>query len=445
MIARSKGRSRPIWTARSIAHASIAAIRSGSKNDIGYNSDGAVDMFRIRGGHCDFRSRYVRTPRYVIERRERRALFGAYRNKYSSDPLVREVSMNTANTTPIVHAGKLFSLKESSPPMLMDPHTLETFEEHDFGGAMEAESFTAHPKIDPATGEMLAFSYEARGELSDDLAIHFFAADGALDRTVWVKAPAVTMMHDWAITDKHVVLPTTGMVTSLERLHAGLNHWAYDPAQPCHVGIMPRDGEAKDMRWFKGPPDRAMLIHTTNARTVGNKVILDAPVARGNFNPQFPNLDGGSFDHEARKNTVRRWTFDLDSTSDGWDEEIIFPGICPTSFTRMDDRFLTRDFRWSFNLLSDVDPAMGRASKRRPARAGDQRLVPLRPRDPARRQVYRRADPFAVRTQFRAAPRRCAGRGWIPDRRRQRFCPDAQRIDHCRCDALGGWALSLAC
>jgi carotenoid cleavage dioxygenase len=324
-------------------------------NDIPFNSDGAVDMFRIRNGHVDFRSRYIRTPRYVAERKERRALFGVYRNKYTNDPSAREMSMNTGNTTPIVHAGKLFSLKESSPPMLLDPHTLRTVEEHDFGGKLTAKSFTAHPKIDPRTGEMIAFSYEAKGDLSDDLAVHFFDPQGNLTRSVWFKAPVVSMMHDFMITEKHVILPTTGMVTSRERLLQGLNHWAYDPSVPAWVAILPRDGDARDVQWFRGPPDRAMLIHATNARTVGDKVILDAPVARGNFNPQFPNIDGSPFDNEARKNTMRRWTFDLNSRGEGWEEEVIFRAIEPTSFSRMDDRYITQDFRYSFNLLSDPE------------------------------------------------------------------------------------------
>lgn len=323
--------------------------------DIPFNSDGMVDMFRIRNGHCDFRTRYVRTPRYVIERRERRSLFGVYRNRNTNDPLVADVSMNTANTTPIVHAGKLFSLKESNPPMRMDPHTLETFDEYTFEGTMTAASFTAHPKIDPRTGEMLAFSYEAKGDLTDDLAIHFFDPVGTLERTVWVKAPAVTMMHDWAITDKHVILPTTGMITDRARLQAGQDHFYYDPHQPSYVGIMPRDGTAADMRWFRGPPDRSMVVHTLNARTVGDKVILDTPVGGGNFNPQFANYDGSPFDHGARANTIRRWTFDLSSSSETWEEEILFPGIMPTSFARMDDRYLTQDFRWSFNMLNDPE------------------------------------------------------------------------------------------
>jgi carotenoid cleavage dioxygenase len=140
-------------------------------------------------------------------------------------------------------------------------------------------------------------------------------------------------------------------------LQAGLLHWAYDRHVPAWVGILRRDGDAGDVRWFKGPHDRAMLVHSTNARTEGNKVIVDAPVARGNFNRQFPNLDGSAFDEEAGRHTIRRWTFHLDrSGDDAWEEEILFPQIRPTSFSRMDDRYLTQPFRYSFNML--IDPTL---------------------------------------------------------------------------------------
>jgi len=324
-------------------------------NDIPYNADGAVDLFRFRGGHVDFRTRYIRTPRYVAERAARRALFGVYRNRYTDDASVAGMSVNTGNTTPLIHAGKLYCLKESSPPMLVDPHSLKTLGEYTFEGRLQAQTFTAHPKIDPLSDEMIGFSYEAKGDLTDDLAVQFFDASGRLTREVWLKAPIVSMMHDFAITQQHVILPTTAMVTSLERLKQGLNHWAYDRNTPAWVGILPRDGEARDVRWFKGPHDRAMLIHATNARTEGSKVIVDAPVARGNFNPQFPNLDGSAFDEEARRNTIRRWTFDLSQAGDeAWQEEILFADIKPTSFSRMDDRYLTLPFRYSYNLLSDA-------------------------------------------------------------------------------------------
>ena len=322
-------------------------------HDTPYNADGAVDLFRFHGGHVDFRSRYVRTPRFLAERKAHRALFGLYRNRLTSDQSVRDVSHNTANTTPIVHGGMLFSMKEESPPTRLDPHTLDTIGEWDFDGNLRATSFTAHPKIDPFTGEMIAFSYEARGDCSDDLAVFVFDRDAKLKHQIWFKSPVVSMMHDMAITDRHVILPTTSMVTSPERLQRGELHWAHDPSVPAYVAIVPRDGAAADVRWFRGTPEQAMLIHTTNAWSEGNKVILEAPVASENFHPYFPRIDGTRSDPSKYVPTLRRWTFDLDAPGDSWQEEILFGGMKVTTFTRIDDRFLTRRQRYSYMLMSD--------------------------------------------------------------------------------------------
>lgn len=322
-------------------------------DDTPYNSDGAVDQFRFYDGHVDFLSRYVRTERFLAERKAHRALFGRYRNRSTSDPSVRHLSHNTANTTPIVHGGMLFSMKEESLPTRMDPSTLDTLGEWNFSGKITAKTFTAHPKLDPFTGELIAFSYEAKGDCSDDIAVYVIDKNAAVTNEIWFKVPVVSSMHDMAITDRHVILPTTGMVTSPERLQRGELHWAYDPTVPAHVAIVPRNGKAKDVRWFHGTPDQAMLVHTTNAWSEGNKVILEAPVAAENFHPYFPRVDGLPNDPARYVPTMRRWTFDLDSNSDGWQEEILFGGMKVTSFTRIDDRYLTRKNRYSFMMTSD--------------------------------------------------------------------------------------------
>jgi carotenoid cleavage dioxygenase-like enzyme len=330
-------------------------------DDTPYNSDGAVDLFRIADGHVDFRSRYIRTPRYEAEREARRALFGRYRNISTAEPAVQHLSLNTGNTTPMVHHGLLFSMKEDSPPMAMNPDTLETIGEWNFGGQMRAKTFTAHPKIDPNTGEMIAFAYEATGDATNDLAVFIFDRHGKLTREWWFKSPVVSMMHDMAITDRHIILPTTGVITDRERLAAGKVHWTYDSRVPCHVAIIPRDGETRDIRWFHGTPAQNMMAHTTNARTEGNKIILDAPVASNNFHPYFPNADGTEFEISGVSPTIRRWTFDLGSNRDTWDEEILFDGMRGTSMVRIDDRYLTRPFRHSYMLMVDPNLPFDRA------------------------------------------------------------------------------------
>lgn len=325
-------------------------------DDTPYNADGAVDLFRFANGHVDFRTRYIRTARYQAEAEARRALFGKYRNRGTSDPQVRGLSHNTGNTTPMVHHGLLFSMKEDSPPMALNPQTLETLGEWDFHGQMRAKTFTAHPKIDPATGEMIAFAYEAGGDATDDLAVFIFDAQGKLKREWWFKAPVVSMMHDMAITDRHIILPTTGVTTSRERLAAGQIHWTYDRSLPAHVAIIPRDGEVKDIRWFRGTADQNMLAHTTNAWSEGDRVILEAPVASNNFHPYFPNTDGSAFDVAGVSPTMRRWTFDLSSKDEGWREEILFDGLRGTSLVRIDDRYMGQRFRYSYMLM--VDPSL---------------------------------------------------------------------------------------
>src|SRR5690606_39933329 len=115
------------------------------ENDVLYNSDGAVDLLRIRNGYADFKSRYVRTERFIAERNARRALFGRYRNRSTNEPEARDLSLNTANTTPIYHPGKFFAMKPDGAPTLMTPPTRETLGEPDFGGRMTAKPFTVHP------------------------------------------------------------------------------------------------------------------------------------------------------------------------------------------------------------------------------------------------------------------------------------------------------------
>ena len=323
-------------------------------NDALFNEDGAADMFRFNNGSVDYVSRYIHTERFIAERKARKALFGLYRNKYTSDPSVQGLSHNTANTQPVFHAGKLFFLKESNLPMQMHPHTLATMGEYDFGGQLKSQTFTAHPKIDTRSGEMIAFGYEAKGDVTDDIVILWIDRNGKITRDLWFKVPAISMMHDMAITDSHIIIPTTGYRTSMDRLKAGKVHWAHDRAAPTYVAVIPRDAQdAKEVRWFEGPGEQ--MMHTVNAISDGNKILLDAPVSPSNPYPWIENLDGTPFDPKAGFMTIRRWEFDLGGNSKTWKETNLFPRHGSSSgLSRMDDRFVGQEFRYSFMGYNDT-------------------------------------------------------------------------------------------
>ncbi len=254
------------------------------------NADGYISAFRFKGGKVDFKGRWVRTHRLQKEREARRQLYGYYRNPYTDDESVRDPRhpnlRTVSNTAPLIHAGKLFTLKEDGLPHQIDPNSLETIGPWTFNDAWKAETFSAHPKLDPLTGEMVAFGYEATGLASDDLFIYTIDRAGHVRHEVRVKVPYVSIIHDCALTHRHVVIPFGGYVTSAERLSAGKIHWGWDDHKPGYIGVMPREGTAKDMRWFKGP--LRCMMHTFNAYSDGNKVILYAPFWESNFFPFFP-------------------------------------------------------------------------------------------------------------------------------------------------------------
>ncbi|MFD1788275.1 carotenoid oxygenase family protein [Sphingomonas floccifaciens] len=324
-------------------------------DDSVFNQDGYVSRFRFRDGKVSYKGRWVETERYRNNRAAGRQLYGYYRNPYDCEPAVAHVAepwRNTAaNTSVEVHAGRLFALKEDARPIEIDPITLETRGFHDFDGGYSSQTFTAHPKIDPVTGEMLTFGYEATGLASDDLFFYVIDRAGRVTRETRLKVPYVSMIHDWAITEKHVIFPVFGYVTDMERLQAGKIHWTWDSTVPTWYGILPRDGEARDVRWFKGP-NRA-IVHTFNARTVGDTVILEAPIFETNPFPFFPFADGSKWDPVKSRSLIRRLTFDLNSKDDGCSEEVLFPGQAVVDLGRVDERFMGRDTRYAYTSFND--------------------------------------------------------------------------------------------
>lgn len=301
------------------------------KNDwaTGFNGDGHVTALFFKDGRARLKSRYVGTERLHAEAAVRRRLFGVYRNRYTNDPSLSKLkSLTAANTHIYWHGGRLFTLKEDSLPFEIDPYTLEAKGSWDFHGKYSAVCMSAHPKIDPVTGEMICYGYQAKGDLTNDIAVYTVAPSGHITKEVWLKMPYVGMIHDICLTQKHIVFPVVGNVTSLARLHAGEPMWEWDITKPTMVGILPRDGEAKDVRWFKGP--NRSTLHFMNAVTHGDKVVMELPVGD---KPGAPQL-------------VRRWTFDLNSKDDNFGEDpmVISPGLLP----RMDDRYLSMPYQYGF-------------------------------------------------------------------------------------------------
>jgi len=319
--------------------------------NIPFDGEGHVSMFRFQNGHVTFRSRFVRTQRFKAQERAGRGLFGVYRNRLTDDPSVAGVSRGTANTAIVQHAGKLFALKEDSPPVVIDPITLDTLDDYyTFNGGLRSLTFTAHPKLDRARGEMIGFGYEAKGDGSDDVAIYTIDSTGQVRSEVWVKVPYVGMLHDFAVTERHIALLCIPMATNLERMRRGGVHFAWDSTLPTWLGVMRRDGDGTDIRWFKGPERCA--THVMGAFSDGHRIYVDMDMALKNQFPFFPNLHGEPFDPRAAAGHITRLSVDVSHASvSNYEMETLFPqtGVLP----RQDDRYQTHPYRYGYMVCLD--------------------------------------------------------------------------------------------
>ncbi|MXP27105.1 lignostilbene alpha-beta-dioxygenase [Altererythrobacter indicus] len=319
-------------------------------DDIWFNGDGMVTRIRFKDGNVSLQQRWARTEKFTAEREAGRALFGAYRNPLTDDASVTGKVRSTANTNVVLHAGKLLALKEDSPPVWMDPETLETIDPvYDFGGRMTSETFTAHPKIDARTGEMLAFGYAAKGLCTRDMVFYVINAVGEIDHEVWFEIPYYCMMHDFGFTDDYVVFHVVPIVGSWERLESGLPHFGFDRARPVHLGILPRRGQAEDIRWFSAPT--CFASHVMNAHNVGTKVHFDVPMASGNMFPFFPDTEGAPFNPVEAAACMTRWSVDMAANSD----DIAMTPLSDLvgEFPRIDDRFAGQANRYGWQLVQD--------------------------------------------------------------------------------------------
>ena len=217
---------------------------------------GMVHGVRLRDGRAEwYRNRWVRT----------KALRGE--SMIKPDGTV-DRSVGVANTHVIAHAGRIMALVESSFPHVLTPE-LATVGPCDFDGRLTT-AMTAHPKTDPVTGELHFFGY---GFAPPFLTYHRLSAAGELVTSAEIAVPGPTMMHDFAITDRHAVFLDLPMTFSLERLSRGMPY-GWDEAYGARIGLMPlaRPGE---VTWFDVDP--AYVFHVGNAATdASGRVVLDA-------------------------------------------------------------------------------------------------------------------------------------------------------------------------
>jgi carotenoid cleavage dioxygenase-like enzyme len=289
------------------------------------SGDGMISAIRVAGGRASFAIRYVQTERHRAEVAAGRALFGKYRNPYTDRPEAAGIDRTVANTTPVWHAGRLLMTKEDGRPYRVNPRTLETLGRYDFGGKLKSQTVTAHVRIDPETGELFFFGYEADGLASTKVAYGVVDRHGTLEREQWFDAPYCSMMHDFTITKNYALFPVYPTTCDAQRVRAGGDHWVHEMDRDSWVGVMPRDGSVAEMRWFRGPKG-VSCYHMLNAFEDGDgRIHFDQCLSSVNAFPFIQRASGLNIAPGESGSRLERWSIDLRQGSDRVTETVIGP------------------------------------------------------------------------------------------------------------------------
>lgn len=326
-----------------------------------FAGDGMIHAFTVGDGKVAYRNRYVRTPKWRLENEHGRSLFGGF-NPLLADPIAQGHDSGVANTNIVFHAGRLLALEEGHMPFEVAPGSL------DARGYVEAyrDRTTAHPKLDPKTGEMVWFGYGVGPmPLGAGMSYGVTDAQGRVVRRDDFQAPYSAMVHDFLVTENYVLFPILPLTGSLERAMKGLPAYAWEPEKGGYVGVMRRDADVSTIRWFN--VEACYVFHPMNAWEEDGRIVAD--VFRYDNAPLFPLADGRPGARAAAR--LARWTFDLTGASDAIREEAL--DDLDGEFPRFDERFAGSAYRhgWfagdttgsgsvKMNAIAHIDLASGR-------------------------------------------------------------------------------------
>ncbi len=292
--------------------------------------DAMVHGLRIRDGRVEwYRNRWVRTDR--VSR-----AFGEL-----AAPGPRHGLCDNCNGNLIRHAGRTYAVGDAGALPTELSGELATVARSDFDGTLPA-GFSAHPEIDPLTGEMHAIAYYHELPHIQYLII---GVDGRVRKAEPISMKNTPMMHAFSLTERYAVIYDLPVTFSPAAAAAGSRlPYAWDDSHGARLGVLPREGGDADVLWMDVDP--CYVFHPLNAYETDRRIVIDL-IRHERVFDRDPLLPGES------NPTLWRWTVDLPSgmvTERQLDDYV-------QEFPRIDDRYKGSRNRYGFTTA--VRPEAG--------------------------------------------------------------------------------------
>ncbi len=301
-----------------------------------FMGDGMVHGIRLREGRAEwYRNRYVGSTA-IAQLRGDDDIPGPNWNDSGHGP----------NTNVGGFAGKTWAMVEAGGCPVELTYELETVGRNDFEGTLPG-AFTAHPKIDPDSGEMHAMVY-AWAEWMDHVQYVVVGPDGRVSKTVDIPLPGMTMLHDMSLTRNFAVVYDQPVTVDFDLAFAGRFPFRWNADYGNRVGLLPRDSAGPDdITWIDVPV--GYCFHPLNSYdTSDGGVVIDLCV----YDRMFDQDILGPFENMAR---LERW--ELNPSARSVSTTVI--DETANEFPRHRGSLTAKPYRYGYCASPSTDPAAG--------------------------------------------------------------------------------------
>ena len=305
-----------------------------------FDGDGMIHAIQFGDGVPTYRNRWVKNDGFKIEQEQGDWVYKGMNSML--DPTPNRVpeggppSKNLANTAFAYHNQTLYALHEGSQPTVIDLPTLDTVGPTDFEGKLN-HVFSAHPKVDRKTGEMMTYGYSFAEPY---VTYSVIDQHGALVHSTPITIPKPVFMHDFAVSESHTIFLDFPITLDIERAISGGPALDFEPEHGSRIGVMPRYGSDADVRWFE--VETGVVVHTANAWDDGDEVVLQASRSKNADIAGAGTSEGNNLTENQGK--LYEWRINLKTG------EVVERTLSevPCDFTRVNDTYACYPTRYAY-------------------------------------------------------------------------------------------------
>ena len=279
-----------------------------------FDGDGMIHMMRFHKGKAEYRNRFVRTRGFMAEQQAGHSLWAGLmedpRKSLRPGGCTQGALKDSSSTDVVVHAGMILStFYQCGEGYRLDPYTLE---QTGIERWVPLDGISALTKLDEETGELLFFNYSKHAPY-----MHYGVVDrlNRLTHMTPIPLPGPRLPHDMAFSKNYSILNDFPLFWDPELLKRNIHVVKFHRDMPSRFAVIPRYGNAKDIRWFEAKP--TFVLHWLNAYEEGDEVILDGyfeddPEPKSHLDaPKGYERMMAYLDQSLIKPRLHRWRFNL--------------------------------------------------------------------------------------------------------------------------------------